>query len=291
MYRVLIAEDEFIERMMMKKSLEKRFGESCEVIEAENGKAALEISRRRDIHIALLDIEMPGMKGLDVAEILRKEKKEISIIFITAYDKFEYLKKAISVHALDYLLKPYSMQELTRVVKEALHLAEEIEKREDKSRVENILTDNYEADAHPENTKQEEGGLKRLDVLVEMAEEYVRNNYMREISVEEVARAIHYSEPYFCKMFKQQCGRNFMAYLTEYRMEAAKKLLMQPKFSIKEIGNRIGYPDSSYFARVFRRMVGISPSQYRSNLLKELKNSGGNTEKIGEADEKFDRKL
>ena len=71
-------------------------------------------------------------------------------------------------------------------------------------------------------------------------------------------------------MFKQQYGINFTAYLMEYRIEEAKKLLQQPDVNVKEVGVRVGYPDSNYFARVFRRITGESPSEYRNHYLRRL---------------------
>ncbi|WP_099466576.1 response regulator transcription factor [Konateibacter massiliensis] len=275
MYRILIAEDELIERMMLKKTLQKKFMETCEILEAENGKKALEIFRSTDIDIVILDIEMPGIKGIEAAEIMRREKEGFCIIFLTAYDKFEYAKKAISVHALEYLLKPYSEKELVFVVEEALHLAEEYGERKWNdnytSRVMELMkSEGTKKDSVPEVLASEEENVSRFNVLVSMMEEYVRGNYMNDISMQEAARAISYSEPYFCKMFKQQFGLNFTTYLTEYRMNEAKKLLKQPNISVKEVGVKVGYPDSSYFARVFKRIIGISPSEYQVQKLKEF---------------------
>lgn len=277
MYRILIAEDEMIERMMLKKTLQKIFGDSCEVLEAANGKRALEIFRSVDVHVVILDIEMPEITGVEAAEIMRREKEGFCIIFLTAYDNFEYAKKAIAVHALEYLLKPYSDKELVAVVDEALRLAETYEKRQkDSSYAPGIsgLTGNsslikQEVESETELIL-EENNISRFNVLVSMVEEYVRFNYMNDISMQEAARAINYSETYFCKMFKQQFGQNFTAYLTEYRVNEAKKLLKQPNMSVKEVGIKVGYPDSSYFARVFRRIIGISPSEYQLQKIKDL---------------------
>jgi len=97
---------------------------------------------------------------------------------------------------------------------------------------------------------------------------------MHDISMQEAAKTIHYSEPYFCKIFKQQYGQNFTAYLTEYRVEEAKKLLKQLNVSVKDVGAKVGYLDSSYFARVFKRLIGISPSEYRQNVLKDYNKNG-----------------
>jgi two-component system, response regulator YesN len=277
MYRILIAEDELIERMMLKKALQRMFGETCEVLEAENGKRALEIFRSTEVHVVILDIEMPGIKGVEAAEIMRKEKDGFCIIFLTAYDKFEYAKKAIAVHALEYLLKPYSEKELVSVVEEALHLTQEYEKRKIDTtyahRVQELMRSKsikkQEQTTEP-SILSDESNVSRFNVLVSMIEEYVRSNYMNDISMQEAARSINYSETYFCKMFKQQYGQNFTTYLTEYRMNEAKKLLKQPNVSVKEVGARVGYPDSSYFARVFRRLIGITPSEYQLQKIKEI---------------------
>lgn len=268
MLRILIAEDELIERMVLRKILEKRFGDQCEVLEAENGKAAVEIFRRTDIQIVILDIEMPVLSGVQAAELMRKEKNGFCIIFLTAYDKFEYARKAIAVRAMEYLLKPYSEKELVGVMEEAIRLTGSYDRNEIRSDERSLMGGELPA-AEPDPL-EEEVSPSRLNVLVSMVEEYIRGHYMDDISMQDAAKAINYSETYFCKMFKQQFGQNFTAYLAEYRIEEAKKMLSQPNVSVKEVGVRVGYPDSNYFARVFRRMNGVSPSEYRMRFFREL---------------------
>ena len=276
MYRILIVEDELIERTVLKKTLQKKFEDVFEILDVENGREALEIFRSTDIDLVILDIEIPGIKGIELAEIFRCEKDGFFIIFLTAYDKFEYAKRAVAVHAMEYLLKPYSNKEILAVVEEALHYLEgrtyNAHSDSKSSLEEAFLTrGNTErsVQVHTDNTN-EEVNVKRMNVLVSMVEEYLRANYKKDISMQEAARAIGYSEPYFCKMFKQQYGINFTAYLMEYRIEEAKKLLQQPDVNVKEVGVRVGYPDSNYFARVFRRITGESPSEYRNHYLRRL---------------------
>lgn len=276
MLRILIAEDELIERMVLKKTLLKKFGNQCEVLEAENGKKALELFRSTDIHIVILDIEMPVINGVQAAEIMRKEKSGFSIIFLTAYDKFEYAKRAITVRAMEYLLKPYSRKELVNVVEEAIRLTKRYENKQLEEHRETEYEDLclLEGNCCVQEVKTEgiaeEASPSRLNVLVAMVEEYICESYMNDISMQDAARAVNYSEAYFCKMFKQQFGQNFTSYLMEYRIEEAKKLLQQPTVSVKDVGVRVGYTDSNYFARVFRRMNDISPSEYRMKFLNEL---------------------
>ena len=124
MYRVLIADDEMIERTVLFRTLDKNLKGQCEIFQAENGREALEIYEREHIQILILDIEMPGINGIEAAEQIRKKDKECSIIFLTAFDEFSYAKKAITVRALDYLLKPYDEQELMLVMDEAMRQAD-----------------------------------------------------------------------------------------------------------------------------------------------------------------------
>ena len=99
--------------------------------------------------------------------------------------------------------------------------------------------------------------------LAALMEDYVRDHYRQEISMQDAARALNYSEPYFCRIFKERFGQSFTSYLTEYRIRRARELLCQPTVNIKEVGSYVGYPDPNYFAKVFRRLTGQSPSEYR----------------------------
>ena len=74
---------------------------------------------------------------------------------------------------------------------------------------------------------------------------------------------MNYSDAYFCKIFKQCFDKNFTTYLSEFRVEKAKQLLADVTINVKEISDKVGYRDSNYFAKVFKRIVGITPSEYR----------------------------
>lgn len=125
MLRLLIADDEMIERQVLYKTLQKNLGDRCRIFQAANGREALKIYEEEKIQIAILDIEMPGINGIEAAQQIRQADKDCCIIFLTAFDEFSYAKKAITVRALDYLLKPYDEEELMLVVEEAMHIAGE----------------------------------------------------------------------------------------------------------------------------------------------------------------------
>ena len=284
-YRLLIADDEMIERAVLYKTLKSRFGENCEIYQAENGREAVRIHEEHQIQIAILDIEMPGINGIRAAEKIRETDRDCCIVFLTAFDEFSYAKKAITVRALDYLLKPYEESELLLVVEEAMRIVCEREAAaESKTAVQNgegELLENQEegiGESEYEKISETAGGQDneaegvRLSAVMDMITDYIQAHYMEDLSMQELARQMNYSEAYFCKLFKQCFGQNFTSYLTEYRVETAKKMLGQPTVNVKEIGKAVGYCDANYFAKVFKRITGQSPTDYRTELL--LKKTG-----------------
>ena len=86
MIKILIADDEPIERTIIERMIKKNFPENVEIVKAINGREAVKFYAEKQCQIALLDIEMPGVNGLDAADEIRKNDKDAVIIFITAFD-------------------------------------------------------------------------------------------------------------------------------------------------------------------------------------------------------------
>ena len=82
---------------------------------------------------------MPGINGIQAAEKIREKDRDCVIIFLTAFDEFSYAKKAISVRAIDYVLKPYDENELMLVIEEAMRMVEEQDQRQEMDRLRLIL--------------------------------------------------------------------------------------------------------------------------------------------------------
>lgn len=265
MLRVLVADDEPIERMVVSKKIQKYFGGRLEVVLAENGEDAVRLFAEMECRIAILDISMPGMNGLEAAEKIRGKDKGCSIIFLTAFDEFSYAKRAISVKALDYLLKPGSDEELIAVLEEAINLAgwETAQKRFDKNK-------GASGEGGKELSAQEEKiyDSARTQAVADAIYHYIQTHYREDIALQDVAGAMGYSDAYFCKIFKQCFDKNFTVFLTEFRVEAAKTLLGDAMVNIKDICVQVGFRDSNYFARVFKRTTGMTPSEYRNQVLR-----------------------
>lgn len=256
MIRILIADDEPIERTIIERMIKKNFPENVEIVKAINGREAMQLYIEKQCQIALLDIEMPGINGLDAADAIRKADKDAVIIFVTAFDEFDYAKRAISVHALEYLLKPLSEEELVTNLEEAIWLTQKSEKK--KPLLKADLQEN-----HHENIK--------MNAVAENIRDYIAKHYKEDISLQDVAGSMNYSDAYFCKIFKQCFNKSFLVYLTKYRVDKAKTLLADMSTNIKDVSAEVGYRDSNYFARVFKRSEGITPTEYRLHMLHNAK--------------------
>ena len=91
------------------------------VLEAPNGKRALDIIRTRNVDILFTDVKMPYMDGLELSAVIHEEFPEIKIIIFSAYSEFEYAKKAMEAKAVNYLLKPIDVQEFSKVLTVAIN--------------------------------------------------------------------------------------------------------------------------------------------------------------------------
>lgn len=97
---------------------------------------------------------------------------------------------------------------------------------------------------------------------IQRAKDYIKANYYKDISLEDVSREVDISPYYFSKLFKEVTGENFIDYLTKLRIETAKLLLIRGK-TIKETGIEVGYSDPNYFSRIFKKTIGITPTEYK----------------------------
>ncbi|EOS77641.1 hypothetical protein C819_00751 [Lachnospiraceae bacterium 10-1] len=98
---------------------------------------------------------------------------------------------------------------------------------------------------------------------VRMAFVYVEENYAKQIHLEDVASYVNLNPVYFSNVFKRETGENFTDYLTNYRMKIARELLCATNDSMNEIAEKTGYQDARYFSKLFKKSVGIKPSEYR----------------------------
>lgn len=107
--------------------------------------------------------------------------------------------------------------------------------------------------------------------IILKAVEYINENFKKDIMLEEVANFVNISSFYFSKIFKEYTGKNYVDYITDLRIEIAKDKLIEGIISIKEICYEVGYNDPNYFSRVFKKVEGLSPSEYKNKYTEKYK--------------------
>lgn len=102
--------------------------------------------------------------------------------------------------------------------------------------------------------------------IVEIVKEYIAKHYNEDITLAKISELVFVNPNYFCELFKTKTGENFIDYLTKVRIEKAKVLLKDVKIKTYEVSVMVGYDDPNYFSKVFKRVVGITPTQYRDQI-------------------------
>ncbi len=130
MYKIMLADDEGIVIDSVKFIIEKEFGEECIIEFAKTGRSVIELAESFRPDIAIMDIQMPGINGIDSMKEIRKTNQNVIFIVMSAYDKFDYAKEAIKLGVLEYITKPMERTKLLSALKSAMKLVDkEREKR------------------------------------------------------------------------------------------------------------------------------------------------------------------
>ena len=261
MIRLLIADDEKLEREALAELVQRRFEREVVLEVAENGRKAAATAVLWGADLILMDIEMPGMSGLDAARAVLAQRPSCRVIFVTAYSLFQYAHEAVHLGACDYLLKPVDPDELEASVRRAMRQIE----------TERKLEELAAAQPQPEQTETEEeaedapeeGENSQTALVMAHVRRYLEDNYMFDLSLDSVGEILHISPAYLSAQFKKYQKMNFLDCLTELRINAAKELLADPFRSSAEVASMVGYEDASYFARAFKKRTGMTPTQYR----------------------------
>lgn len=244
MYRVVLIDDEKLIVEGLRKVI-KWEDYRCEVVatasDAVSGAAAI---RQFQPQILFTDIRMPGDDGLTMLAGLRSEYPDMQVIVLTGYRDFQYAQEAIRLGVARFLLKPSKMGEINEALKAVTERLDRAAPREE------------------EEALQEHSG----SFLVRQATAYIEKHYAEKLTLQEVADACYVSQWHLSKLLNKHTEGNFYDVLNSVRINAAKRLLRDPSKKIGEIGEMVGYADTAHFARVFRKIVGMSANEYRNSL-------------------------
>jgi two-component system response regulator YesN len=98
---------------------------------------------------------------------------------------------------------------------------------------------------------------------IRLAKQYINENYNTPLTLESVSARIGFNPAYFSTLFKKETDKNFTEYIIEVRIQNAKQLLVQTDKNVDAIAMEVGYSDLKYFSRLFKKITGLNPSEYR----------------------------
>lgn len=118
-----------------------------------------------------------------------------------------------------------------------------------------------------------EGRQREQNIIYEI-EQYIRRHYNEEVSLQEIANRFYLSREYISRRFKQVFKINYSDFVTNIRISKAKELLHSPDLKISQVAGMVGFPDEKYFSKVFKKMVGQSPNDYRKSIEQGSRSAG-----------------
>ena len=239
--RVLLVDDEIMIREGFKRPFDWE-AHDCQVVgEAADGMEALAQIDSLCPDIAIMDINIPIMNGLKVIQLSRIKHPEIAFVIVSGYDDFSYCREALRLQITDYILKPVNYEEFGTCI--------------DNLKI-SLFEQRVAAAEEPEQERTITGITR-----------YLQEHLVEEISLTVLAEQFHLNPQYISQLCKSEIGVGFLTYLTNIRMEKAKKLLLSTSLSIAEVAEQSGYGDYRVFTKVFKKTEGSTPSQYRRDFL------------------------
>ena len=265
MYRIVIVEDSKLLRMGMIHTLNWQSLDCTVVGSAGDGLEGLEVICNTKPDIVMTDIRMPGLSGLEMIEAARQRGCSPAVIIVSGYDDFSYAQQAVKLGVVEYLVKPMEDEDTYRAIRGACarvdelrkyqHLRDRLQSVEDsKIKVFNTYLDSND-------------GIK--SEYTQQAIRYIEAHYADDINVRSIASALSISESHLSKVFKDTVHSTIGEYLTNYRINRACMLLKDPQIIIYEVAVRCGYNDQRYFSVIFKRIMGMTPNEFRARSTKK----------------------
>lgn len=238
--KVLIVEDERLTAQAVAQLVDAH--PACTVTgTAANGEQALGMMKNDPADLVITDIRMPVMDGRELMNRLSDAYPNTSVMVLSGYSEYEYIRTALQNRVCDYLLKPVDEDELNS-------LLDRIHKK--RQNLPDLTPPDQLADTN-----------KIMDAIAKELTEH----YEKPHSVESLAREFHFAARYLNKAFKDHMGVRPMEYLLQVRIKRAKELLeAMPDVMVKDIAAHVGFKDALYFSKIFKRETGLWPSEYQA---------------------------
>jgi two-component system, response regulator YesN len=227
---VLIVDDEYLEIEQLRYLIKRKYP-AWSIFEAEDAVSARRVLYGKTIHLAFVDIHMPGEDGLVFSKRVKEEHENTEVVIVSAHQEFQYAKKALQMEVLDYIVKPVIEAELYGVIHKYI--------RENKHAI-------------------------AKSFHVQHAISRIEKDYALKLSLQDIADEIPVNASYLSHRFSEEIGTTFQEYLLEYRINRAKILLdKNPEWSMTKVAEATGFSSQNHFSNVFKKIEGVTPSKYK----------------------------
>lgn len=253
---ILVVDDDAGVREALAAALSARY--TVETV--ATASAALDTLCTYPVDLILLDHRLPDLAGVDVLKLIKRFFPSTLVILITGYGSEDVAIRALRGGARDYIQKPIDCAELQARVAALLNL-----RRNGTERRQNPYVQEQSA-AYPLALPENDPQRSDLGRAILKAIRHIDAHLDGALSLAAVARAAGMSKYYFCRRFKACTGLHFREYLVRRRIARAKELLKTTGRSITDIFPDVGFKDMTHFGRVFKKLEGQLPSEFRRGI-------------------------
>jgi len=241
---ILIVDDEDQFRESLSEALEEEF----HVLMAPNVREGLRVIDKNSLDLILLDLQMPGLTGVDLLESLRSKNNNTPVFILTGNSCQNWAEKCADLNIQGYIKKPVDIENLMCRIKKHLGI-------EDFRVLQEIWKEKYDEI------------MVSMSRLVKNALIYLRQNMRNEFDRGKMAASLEVSPDYLTRQFHKECGLNMHDYIKKLRIQKSMELMRDPRLKIKEVAYEAGLKDVSYFCSVFKEHTGLTPKEFQKRFL------------------------
>lgn len=246
MYKLIIADDERSVLDGIADTIPWEEYGICVAAKAEDGNQMVRAAIECRADLLLTDIRMPGLDGLTAIGYLKEQLPDLQCVVITAYQEFEYAKKAIELGVTGFVTKPVLKQEVVEQILSA------------RDKLESVLAARQALES-VQKTKD-----PVLMTPIERSLHYMQEKIDTPFTMTEVAEFMNMNPSYFSRYFKEEVGISFIEYVKRIKVDRAKALLTTSNMRIYEISSVLGYSSVQYFSTMFKSLTGVTPQEYKN---------------------------
>lgn len=248
--KLLLVDDDHIIIKGIQNILQKLQLEKLIIYTARNAADALEILKYNSIDLLITDIDMPITNGLELIAETQKRGACKRYIIISGHDKFEFARKAIHYQVIEYLLKPLDKAVFTALVRkiyEETHIVTE------------AVSGIRQLSIYQINANE-----KELPETLRKITEYLQDNYLKAISLEELGRLFSLHPNYICNLFQTYLHTTVMRYLECLRLQKSVSLLLEKQdMPVERVSELCGFYSERQFYKVFKKLLDMTPGGFR----------------------------